>query len=656
MTQETRTFQAEVSRLLDIVAHSLYSEKEIFLRELISNASDACDRLRYAAITEPNLIEGDANYRVVLTPVKSSKTLTIADNGIGMNHDELVENLGTIARSGTAAFVKELSGDERKDMSLIGQFGVGFYSAFMVADRVEVLSRKAGEEQGWRWESDGKGEFTIEPEPNLKRGTRITLHIREGDEEYLEPHRLRTIVKTYSDHIALPIVLADGSKEDTINTASALWTRPRSEITEEQYKEFYHHVGHGFDAPWLTLHARAEGVVEYTYLLFVPEAKPFDLFEPERKTQVKLYVRRVFITDEGTELLPPYLRFLRGVVDSEDLPLNISREMLQSNPVIARMRRQLTGRVLSELQKKASEAPEEYAKFWDNFGAVLKEGLYEDRDQRDTLLGLARFRSTTRDGWVSLDDYVAAMKPGQEAIYTITGDNLDLVRKSPQLEGFRARGVEVLLLTDPIDEFWVPSIGTYKEKPFKSATRGGLDLDKIAAAEDKPSEAKPEPPAKLGSLIAIFKLALGDAVKDVRSSARLTDSAVCLVSDEGDMDMRLERLLKQHRQLDTAAKRILEVNPGHRLIERLAASVGETGASDQLSEFAWLLLDQARIVEGEQLPDPPAFARRLALLLERGLPAGLRGSPVSRLRDEKYGACPAGSPTSNTLSALPIAV
>ncbi len=620
MTQETRTFQAEVSRLLDIVAHSLYSEKEIFLRELISNASDACDRLRYAAITEPNLIEGDANYRVMLTPVKSSKTLTIADNGIGMNHDELVENLGTIARSGTAAFMKELTGDAKKDMSLIGQFGVGFYSAFMVADRVEVLSRKAGEEQGWRWESDGKGEFTIEPEPNLKRGTRITLHIREGDEEYLEPHRIRQIVKTYSDHIALPIVLADGNKEDTINTASALWTRPRGEITEDQYKEFYHHVGHGFDAPWLTLHARAEGVVEYTYMLFVPETKPFDLFEPERKTQVKLYVRRVFITDES-EMLPPYLRFMRGVVDSEDLPLNISREMLQSNPIVARMRRQLTGRVLGELQKKATDAADEYIKFWENFGAVLKEGLYEDRDQRDTLLGLARFRSTTRDGWVSLDDYVAAMKPGQEAIYTITGDNLDLVAKSPQLEGFRARGVEVLLMTDPIDEFWVTAIANYKEKPFKSATRGGVDLDKIAAPDDKPEDKKPEPPAKLGSLIAIFKLALGDAVKDVRSSARLTDSAVCLVADEGDMDMHLERLLKAHRQLDTASKRILELNPHHRLIERLAATVGETGASDQLSEFAWLLLDQARIVEGEQLPDPPAFARRLAMLLERGLPA-----------------------------------
>jgi molecular chaperone HtpG len=620
-TAETRSFQAEVSRLLDIVAHSLYSEKEIFLRELISNASDACDRLRYAALTEPALAEGDADFRVVLTPVKSSRTLTIADNGIGMNHDELIENLGTIARSGTAAFVSQLTGDAKQDMSLIGQFGVGFYSAFMVADRVEVLSRKAGDSEGWRWVSDGKGSFTIEPAANVPRGARITLQMREGDEDYLEPHRIRQIVKTYSDHIALPIVLADGNKEETINSASALWTRPRAEITAEQYKEFYHHVGHGFDEPWLTLHAKAEGVLEYTFLLFVPSQKPFDLFDPERKPRLKLYVRRVFITDEGTELVPAYLRFVKGIIDSEDLPLNISREMLQSNPMVARIRQQLTRRVLTELSKKASEAPEEYARFWDNFGAVLKEGLYEDREQRETLLSLARFRSTGRDGLISLDDYVAAMRPGQEAIYTIAGENLDLLKKSPQIEGFRARGVEVLLLTDPIDEFWASAVGAFKEKPFKSATRGGIDLDKIAPTEDQAAADKPEPPAKLASLIAIFKLALGDAVKDVRGSERLTDSAVCLVADEGDLDMHLERLLKQHRQLDTAAKRILELNPRHRLIERLAASVGEAGASEQLSEFAWLLLDQARIVEGEQLPDPSAFARRLALLLERGLPA-----------------------------------
>jgi molecular chaperone HtpG len=619
MTQETRNFQAEVSRLLEIVAHSLYSEKEIFLRELISNASDACDRLRYAALTESTLAEGDTDYRVLLIPDKAARTLTVADNGIGMNRGELIENLGTIARSGTAAFVSQLSGDARKDMSLIGQFGVGFYSAFMVADQVEVLSRKAGDSEGWRWVSDGKGEFTIEAFADATRGAKIVVHLREGEDEYLDPARLRRIVHTYSDHIGLPIVLRADGKDETINTASALWTRPRSEITPEQYKEFYHHVGHSFDDPWLTLHNRAEGVLEYTNLLFVPSTKPFDLFDPERKSRIKLYVRRVFITDEGTGLLPPYLRFLRGIVDSEDLPLNVSREMLQSNPMAARIRQQLTRRVLSELVKKTSEAPDDYAKFWDNFGAVLKEGLYEDREQRDELLTLARFRSTAREGLVSLDEYIAAMRPGQDAIYTIHGDSLDVIKKSPQLEGFQARGVEVLLMTDPIDEFWVPAINTYKEKPFKSATRGGVDLVKITPPEAH-EEVVPEAPAKLASLIAIFKLALGEAVKDVRSSDRLTDSAVCLIADEGDMDMHLERLLKQHRQLETASKRILELNPRHKLIERLAASVGEAGASEQLSEFAWLLLDQARIVEGEQLPDPPAFARRLATLLERGLP------------------------------------
>ena len=618
MTQETKSFQAEVSRLLDIVAHSLYSEKEIFLRELISNASDACDRLRYAALTEPALAEADTSYRVVLTPDKSARTLIVADNGIGMNRAELIENLGTIARSGTAAFVNQLSGDARKDMSLIGQFGVGFYSAFMVAERVEVRSRKAGESEGWRWSSDGKGEFTIEPLPEAARGATIVVHLREGEEEYLDPARLRRIVNTYSDHIGLPIVLKDAGKEETINTASALWTRPKSEIAQEQYNEFYHHVGHSFDDPWLTLHAKAEGVFEYTSLIFVPSAKPFDLFDPERKSRVKLYVRRVFITDEGTNILPPYMRFLRGIVDSEDLPLNISREMLQSNPMVARIRQQLTKRILTELSKKANESPEEYIKFWDNFGAVLKEGLYEDREHREDLLTLARFRSTSRDALVSLDEYVTAMKSGQEAIYTITGDSLDLIKQSPQLEGFRARGVEVLLMTDPIDEFWVPAIGSYRDKPFKSATRGGVDLDKITPAEDRKDE-KSEPPAQLASLIAIFKLALGDAVKDVRTSDRLTDSAVCLVADEGDMDMHFERLLKQHRQLNTMSKRILELNPHHKLIERLAATVGEAGASDQLSEFAWLLLDQARIIEGEQLPDAAAFARRLSTVLERGL-------------------------------------
>ena len=628
MTEERLSFQAEVSRLLDIVAHSLYSEKEVFLRELVSNASDACDRLRYAALTQPELSADDPNLKVRLIVDKEARTLTVADNGIGMNREDLVENLGTIARSGTAAFMRSLKesakeGDARKDVNLIGQFGVGFYSAFMVADRVEVLTRKAGETQGWRWLSDGKGEFTISDVADLPRGTQIKLHLREGDDEYLEEHRLSGIVRKYSDHIAIPILFGEGEDAKSLNSASALWMRSKNEITAEQYKEFYHHVGHAFDDPWLTLHWRAEGAIEYTNLLFVPSSKPFDLFDPKRAHRVKLYVKRVFITDSAEGLLPPYLRFLRGVVDSEDLPLNISREMLQHNPMLAKIRAGLTRRVLSELGKKArdTEKAEEYATFWENFGAVLKEGLYDDYEHREELLKLMRFRSTAGDGLVSLEEYLGRMKEGQEAIFTISGDDIETLKRSPQLEGFKAKGVEVLLLTDPVDEFWVPSVGSFQDKPFKSVTRGGADLGKIQGGEEKPAEEKASE-GELTDLLALLKLTLQDAVKDVRPSERLTDSAVCLVADENDMDMHLERLLKQHKQLGMdapAAKRILEVNPAHPLIKRLAERAKSSGAATSLDDAAWLLLDQARIVEGEALPDPAAFARRLASAMEKGL-------------------------------------
>ncbi|MGY0711964.1 molecular chaperone HtpG [Azospirillum argentinense] len=628
MTEERLSFQAEVSRLLDIVAHSLYSEKEVFLRELVSNASDACDRLRYAALTQPELSADDPNLKVRLLVDKEARTLTVADNGIGMNREDLVENLGTIARSGTAAFMRNLKdsakeGDAKKDVNLIGQFGVGFYSAFMVADQVEVLTRKAGETQGWRWLSDGKGEFTISDVADLPRGTQIKLHLREGDDEYLEEHRLSAIVRKYSDHIAIPILFGEGEDAKPLNSASALWMRSKNEITAEQYTEFYHHVGHAFDDPWLTLHWRAEGAIEYTNLLFVPSSKPFDLFDPKRAHRVKLYVKRVFITDSAEGLLPPYLRFLRGVVDSEDLPLNISREMLQHNPMLAKIRAGITRRVLSELGKKArdTEKAEEYAAFWENFGAVLKEGLYDDYEHRDDLLKLMRFRSTAGDGLVSLEEYLGRMKEGQEAIFTISGDDIETLKRSPQLEGFKAKGVEVLLLTDPVDEFWVPSVGSFQDKPFKSVTRGGADLGKIQGGEEKPAEEKASE-GELTDLLVLLKLTLQDVVKDVRPSERLTDSAVCLVADENDMDMHLERLLKQHKQLGMdapAAKRILEVNPAHPLIKRLAERAKASGAATSLDDAAWLLLDQARIVEGEALPDPAAFARRLASAMEKGL-------------------------------------
>ena len=624
MAGENRVFQAEVSRLLDIVAHSLYSEKRIFLRELISNAADACDRLRYVALTAPELLAGEPVFRIVLSVDRGLRTLTIADTGIGMNHDDLVENMGTIARSGTAEFVSRLSGDARKDVGLIGQFGVGFYSAFMVADRVEVTSRKAGESQAWRWYSEGKGEFSVaeasdKAAAGLVRGTRVVLHLRPEDEEFLDIAKLREVVKAYSDHVAVPIALIAGGKEETINAASALWTRPKSEITPDQYKEFYHHVGHAFDDPALVMHWRAEGTIEYSALLFVPSVKPFDLFHPERKHQLKLYVKRVFITDKCEGLAPGYLRFLRGVVDSEDLPLNVSREMLQHNPVLAKIRSGLVHRVLGELERKAKTEEEDYLKFWENFGPVLKEGLYEDASHRDPILELCRFRSTASEAWTTLADYVSRLRPGQECLYYAAGDDLAQLQKSPHLEGFRARGVEVMLFADPIDEFWVQAVGKFKGKDFRSVTRGAPDLDKIQAIDGAAPQAKPEEPsAELSALIALFRLTLEQSVKDVRISKRLTDSPVCLVADEGDLDIHIERMLRQHKQ-GSAAKRILEINPGHPLILRLAGRVGKAGAGDMLTEMAHHLVDQARIVEGEPLPDPAAFSRRLAVLLEKGI-------------------------------------
>ena len=624
---ETHVFQAEVSRLLEIVAHSLYSNREIFLRELVSNASDACDKLRYESLTQPELLAGDADLAIVIAADAKARRLTVADNGIGMDRDELVGNLGTIARSGTAAFVKAMTAASGKsDVSLIGQFGVGFYSAFMVADRVEVVSRKAGTEDSWRWSSDGKGAFTVEPGPaGAPRGTAVTLHLKEDAAEFAEAATIRRIVKTYSDHVALPIRL-EGDKPEQINAAGALWMRPRADIGEDQYKEFYHHVAHAFDDPWLTLHTRAEGTLEYTALLFVPTDRPFDLFDPERKHRVKLYVRRVFITDNCEGLLPSWLRFARGVVDSEDLPLNVSRELLQANPVVKKIRQGLVRRLLGELKKKAESDTDGYVKFWESFGAVLKEGLYEDAASRKDLLALARFRVDGRESWLSPDDYVAAMASGQTDIYYIAGDDAEAIAASPQLEAFRARGITVLLLTDPIDEFWVSAVGEIEGKHLRSITRADISLagvgtDPTEAGEANDGGGKAANDDDASRLIALFKLALGEAVRDVRTSERLTDSAVCLVAADGAPDMHLERLLRQHRRFDGAARRILEINPRHALIRRLAATVSAAGAdaNEAVNDAAFLLLDQARIAEGEPPADPRAFARRLAATIERGL-------------------------------------
>ena len=639
MSAQTQPFEAEVGRVLDLVINSLYQHREIFLRELISNASDACDRLRYAALTEPGLLGHDPELKIVLVPDRDAGTLTVIDNGIGMNRDDLADNLGTIARSGTQRFVEQLSGDKASDLNLIGQFGVGFYSAFMVASQVEVVARKAGEEHAWRWQSDGRSSFTIESADAAPRGTSVILHLRDDAKEFLDEWRLRQTVRNYSDHIAVPILLRVDAKPDgeaqegngaakapeQINQASALWTRSKSEITHEQYKEFYHHVAHAFDEPWARLHVRAEGVVSYQALLFVPGSKPFDLYDPQRRHGVKLYVRRVFITEDMEGLMPRYLRFVRGVVDSEDLQLNVSRETLQHSPVLAKIRKDLVKRVLDELERRAKAEDGGYATFWESFGSVLKEGIYEDHEQRERLLELVRFRSTASDGWVSLAAYVARMKPGQDAIFTISGEHIGALRSSPQLEACRAKGVEVLLLADPIDDFWLPTMPTYKDKPFRSLTRGEVDLSKIQgdAKDGEAGEAEQEAVqgAEMDRLIALFKSQLGERVKDVRPSARLTDSAVCLVADEQSLDMRLERFLKLHQQLDELSKRVLEINPKHPLIRRMAALAAEDGEQAALGDLAELLLDQARIVEGEPLPDPGVFSRRMSAFLARGLAA-----------------------------------
>ena len=625
MAEEKMEFQAEVSKVLGLVINSLYSNKEIFLRELISNASDACDKLRYLSLTDQQLAKELAEFSINITTVKKDRTITIADNGIGMNNGDLVENLGTVARSGTTAFLESLSGDEKKDSALIGQFGVGFYASFSVAEKVEVLTRKAGEKQAWLWTSDGKSSYSIAEAERNDPGTSVTVYLKKEDKDYIEEARIRNIVRTYSDHISIPIMLAGKEGDTQINTGSAIWTRQKKDITDEQYKEFYHHVANVYDEPWLTLHNRAEGKIEYTNLMFIPSSKPYDLMNPDRKNRLQLYVKRVFITDDCDDLMPAYLRFVRGIVDSEDLPLNVSREMLQHNVVVKRIRSALIRRVFNELQKKAEKDPEEFSNFWANFGAVLKEGLYEDHENRDKILEIVRFNSTASDKLISLAEYVERMKKGQTEIYYISGEGLDLVKASPQLEGFKARGIEVLLMTDPVDEFWLPMVGQFDEKPFTSATSSSVDLSKIKSVKDKKenddkNEAKKADDASVAKLILALKESLGETVKDVCSSDRLTDSAVCLVAGEGDMDLHLERMLKMQGQMEVpTAARVLEINPAHPLIIKMSEVVNKPAKKTALNDMALLLFDQARIIEGEPVSDPAAFSQRLNSILEQGL-------------------------------------
>ncbi|UGX92707.1 molecular chaperone HtpG [Bradyrhizobium barranii subsp. barranii] len=614
----TQPFQAEVSELLHLMVHSVYSETDIFLRELVSNASDACDKLRYEAIASPALLgEGDA-LKIRIIPDKTAGTLTIADNGIGMERQELIDHLGTIARSGTKAFVSKLK--EAKDgLGLIGQFGVGFYSAFMVAEKIVVVSRRAGESDVWSWTSSGGSGFEIahasdEEVARVARGTEIVLHLKDDAKKYLETYEIERIVSAYSDNILFPIELVPEEGEPRqINSASALWQRSKSELTAEDYKKAYQQIASAFDDPAMTLHYRAEGRYSYAVLLFAPSTKPFDLFEPNRKGRVKLYVRRVFITDDA-DLLPGYLRFIRGVVDSEDLPLNISREMLQNNPQLAQIRKAVATRVVSELESLADKDPENFARIWDAFGAVLKEGIYEDFERREKLLSLSRFTTTSGEKR-SLKDVIAGFKPNQTEIYYLVGDSIERLKSNPRLEAATARGIEVLLLSDPVDAFWTSMPSEFDGKPLKSLSQGDLNLDLIPRTDEADEAKKDEPQADEAATIAVIKAALGERVSDVKVSTRLTSSASCLVADSQGPSRELERILSQQNR-GMRTKPILEINLRHPLVTAITGAQAGSRAVDDLS---LLLLEQAQILDGELPEDPAAFAARLNRLVLQGL-------------------------------------
>jgi len=615
---EKLEFQTEVSQLLKLMINSVYSEKEVFVRELVSNASDACDKLRYLATTKEKLLQSDPDLKIQIEIDKKENQITITDNGIGMNRDDLVNNLGTIARSGTAQFIKEAT--ETKDLSLIGQFGVGFYSAFMVASDLTVITRKAGEKKLWIWKSDGESNFTIDESDDLEqlnsnRGTKIILSITKEGKEYLEKTRIEEIIRKYSDHISIPIFVRDtkdkeDEKPEAINSALALWTRPKNKITKEQYKEFYNHVGQMFDDPWLTSHYKAEGQIEYTVLNFIPSTKPFDLYDPARENRLKLYVKKVFITDNCPELIPPYLRFLRGVIDSEDLPLNISREMLQNNPVVKKIRNALVRRTIGDLKKKLANDRSSYEEFWSNFGPVIKEGIYEDTEKKDTLLEIALFKNSNSSKLITLDEYIEAMGKKQSDIYFITGDSYNNVINNPSLEGYKSRGINVLILDDAVDSFWTSATPNFKEKNIKSVTKGVDDLDSISKKKTDDKEKKED--KSLEPLIVLLKDKLKEKVKDVRTSSRLTESPVCLVVDESAMDPQLEKILQQHNQLQQAASlKILEINPDHKLIKKLAKMSKDKASVGDIENIGILLYEQSMILDGEKPSDPVNFSKKL---------------------------------------------
>ena len=624
--KETLGFQAEVKQLLQLMIHSLYSNKEIFLRELVSNASDACDKLRFEAIADPALLENDSELKIGVFFDKDAKTITIRDNGIGMSRQEVIENIGTIAKSGTKAFFENLTGDAKKDANLIGQFGVGFYSSFIIANKVTLITRRAGlsAEHGVKWESGGEGDFAIENVDKPERGTEIILHLRDGEEEFLNDWRLRSIIRKYSDHITLPILMTKSANVDAegkehiseeteaVNQASALWARPKNDISEEQYKEFYKHVAHDFADPLAWSHAKVEGRQEYTELLYIPTRKPFDLWDRERQHGIKLYVRRVFIMEDVERLLPQYLRFVRGVIDSNDLPLNVSREILQHSKDVDTIRAGCTKKVLGLLDDLASNDADKFKTFWQEFGTVFKEGIGEDHANKERIAKLCRFASThtgSTEQTVSLDDYIARMKEGQDKIYYVTADSFAAASNSPHLEVYRKKGVEVLLLADRVDEWVVSNLHQYADKALQSVAKGSLDLGLLEDENEKTQLQNDADTFKpLTDKIAEI---LAEQVKEVRVTHRLTDSAACLVADEHAMSGNLERLLKQAGQEVHSSKPILEINPQHMFVRKLQADLG----SDRFSDWSHILFDQALLAEGGQLEDPAGFVKRLNSLI-----------------------------------------
>lgn len=635
MTKQTHQFTAETEKIFNLMVHALYENKEIFLRELISNASDACDKLRYAANTNPELLGSD-ELQIKVSLDQEKRLITITDNGIGMSDKDLIENLGTIAKSGTQKFLEGLTGDKKKDSQLIGQFGVGFYSCFMIANNVNVISKKAGEEKGWIWNSNGDGNYTLEEAPaGFERGTQITLSIKEGEDEFLDQFRLKNIIDAYSSHIGFKILFQeDNGTEVVLNDGQAIWLKSKSEISEDDYKEFYKSISFtGDETPYLTLHNRVEGLIEYSNLLFIPSSKPFDLFHPDRQTRVKLYIKRVLIS-EKLEIIPQYLRFLRGVVDSNDLPLNISRETIQNNQQVQKISDSITKRTLKELAKKSQKDREDYLSFWENFGAVVKEGLCDGVAPRDEILETCLFQTNISEQPISLKEYKERMKDDQKSIYFITAENRTNALSSPQIEGFVKRGFEVIFLTDSVDDFWVNVVHEFDGTPFKSVTKAGADLESDEInSEDKSENKENETDAKSNdnndfeSLITFIKETLGDKISDAKTTARLSGSPVCLTVSEGAMDIRLERFMLENKQLPQASAKIFEVNPDHKIIQKINADVKSdnfTANSDlkaKVSETIELLFAQANIVEGEPVPDIRSFTDSLNKLIEKSLAA-----------------------------------